>query len=244
VAIFAGSVLYALGVRGFYPQVSLILGIFVTVTIAMEFYRGAGVIAQKSGTNLLSAAVTLTRRNTRRYGGYIVHFGMVLIFIGITGAAFNSDREQEMAIGDQLELGPFQFRLRELRDSDNPNYAAQHAVLDLYKEGRLLGTMEPERRFYKASRQPTTEAAIRPRLSEDLYVIHAGMAEDEQRAVITVHRKPLVNWIWVGGFVLAMGTLLALVPSQPALRAARRPVSPPMANEQGSREREEHEVPA
>jgi cytochrome c-type biogenesis protein CcmF len=221
-ALATGAVLFALGVRGFYAQVSLMLCAFVTMTVVMEFYRGSRVISQKAGVSLPSAAVTLTLRNTRRYGGYIVHFGIVLIFVGLTGAAFNTEREQEMAIGDRLELGPYRFELQELRSADNPNYAAEHAALALYRGDQRLDVMHPERRFYKSSRQATTEAAIRPRLAEDLYVIYAGMTDNQQHAVITVHRYPLVNWIWVGGFILILGTLIALVPSQPGFSPTTR----------------------
>jgi cytochrome c-type biogenesis protein CcmF len=216
-----GAMLYALGVRSLYPLVSLILCVFVAVTVVLEFYRGARVIAQKAGSSLVSSAVTLTMRNTRRYGGYIVHFGIVLIFVGITGSAFNTEREQPMLVGDRMELGPYQFRLADLRETDNPNYIAEHAVVEVYRGDELLDVMHPEKRFYKASRQPTTEAAIRPRMNEDLYVVYAGISENQQHAVIHVRRNPLVNWIWLGGLVMALGTLIALVPSRPGFGSRR-----------------------
>ena len=241
ISLAVGGALFALGVREFYPQVSFILCAFVTITIVMEFYRGAHVIRQKTDSTLLGAAVTLTRRNTRRYGGYIVHFGIVLMFIGFTGTAFNTDKEQEMIVGDRMELGPYVLHLRELRERDNPNYGAQHVVLELYRGEKSLGLLQPERRFYKASRQPTTEVAIRPRLSEDLYVVFSGMAEDNQHAVISVHRNPLVNWVWLGGFVVVLGTLIALVPSRP--RAGTRPLPPREAPASEERKgKEENEV--
>jgi len=227
-SLAVGGVLFALGVRQFYPQVSLILCVFVTITIVMEFYRGARVIARKSGHSLVGSAVTLTRRNTRRYGGYIIHFGMVLIFVGITGSAFNVDGEQEMLTGDRMPLGPYTLQLRELTGEDNPNYAAQHAVLDVYRGEQMVSTLRPERRFYKASRQPTTEVAIRMRMNEDLYVVFSGLTPQEegqtQRAVISAHLNPLVNWIWLGGLVLVLGTLIALLPSQPSAGSVARSV--------------------
>jgi cytochrome c-type biogenesis protein CcmF len=105
--------------------------------------------------------------------------------------------------------------------------------------------MHPERRFYKASRQPSTEAAIRPRINEDIYVVFAGMDEDQRHAVINVHINPLVNWIWVGGFIVIMGTLIALVPSKPGLRAGRRKRKAAASPEEtGMKETERDEVPA
>ncbi|MCH8266976.1 MAG: heme lyase CcmF/NrfE family subunit [Acidobacteria bacterium] len=242
IALAFGVALFALGVRGFYPQVSFILCAFVSLTIWMEFYRGARVIRGKTGGSLLGAAVTLTRRNTRRYGGYVVHFGMVLIFVGITGAAFNDQHEQEMVVGDQMDLGPYTLRMAELRETDNPNYSSQIASMELYRGDRLLGEMEPERRFYKASRQATTEVAIRPRLNEDLYIVYSGMTE-QNRAVISAHINPLVNWIWIGTLVLVFGTLVCLFPSQPgAGKTQRVPGASRAAAEGPEKIKEEDEV--
>ena len=244
ISLALGGILFVFGVREFYPEVSFILCAFVTVTVVMEFYRGARVIGQKTGQSLLGAAVTLTRRNTRRYGGYIVHVGIVLVFIGITGTAFNQEHEQEMVAGDRMQLGPYTLRLRELTGTDNPNYASQHAELELYRGEKSLGLLRPERRFYKASRQPTTEVAIRPRLNEDIYVVFSGMTpkseQQQERAVISAHLNPLVNWIWIGGFVLVLGTLIALVPSQPGAGAVSRFVpATPVATETKWKETDE-----
>jgi len=245
VALGVGAMLFALGVREFYPQMSFILCAFVGLTVVLEFYRGAHVIAQKSGASLVSSAVTLTRRNTRRYGGYIVHFGIVLMFIGFTGTAFNTEREQALLVGERMELAPYSFRLAELTEADNPNFAAEHAVVELYRGGRQIDVMYPERRFYKASRQPSTEAAIRARMNEDIYVVFAGMEEDQQRAVINVHINPLVNWIWLGCLVVVLGTAIALVPSKSGLDAGRRKKpATAAAAEPTVKETEHDEVPA
>jgi cytochrome c-type biogenesis protein CcmF len=233
ISLALGGVLFAVGVRTFYPQVSFILCAFVAITIFVEFYRGAKVIAQKSGQSLLGAALALTQRNTRRYGGYIVHFGIVLMFIGFTGTAFNVEHEQEMGIGDQMALGPYTLQMRDLTESDNPNYAAQKAQLVLARGGKQLGILEPERRMYKASRQPTTEVAIRPRLTEDVYVVYEGMSDDQKHAVISAHLNPLVNWIWVGGAILVFGTIVALFPSRPG--AGSKPTPAPADQRQESR---------
>jgi cytochrome c-type biogenesis protein CcmF len=244
VALASGVMFFALGVRSFYPQVSLMLCVFVALTIILEFYRGSYVIAQKSGVSLPVAAVTLTRRNTRRYGGYIVHFGIVLMFIGFTGTAFNTEREQGMQVGDQLDLGAYSFRLAALNETDNPNFAAQHALMEVYRDGRQIDVMRPERRFYKASRQPSTEAAIRARMNEDIYVVFAGMEEDDVHAVINVHINPLVNWIWLGCLIVVFGTAIALMPSDPGLHAARRRNVARKAEPASVKEAERDEVPA
>ncbi|MSO20080.1 MAG: heme lyase CcmF/NrfE family subunit [Acidobacteria bacterium] len=226
-----GAALFVAGVREFYPLVSFILCAFVTVTIIMEFARGSMVIGEKSGVSTMQAAYILTMRNTRRYGGYIVHFGMVLIFLGITGTAFDTEKEQELGVGERLALGPYEFELKQVVESDNANYASQHVELAMWRGGVVVDTLRPERRFYKTSRQATTEAAIRPRMNEDLYVIFSGMNDTNQKAVVAVHRNPLVNWIWLGGLILIFGTVVCLVPSKPGLVAVQRKPTDPEAGE-------------
>src|SRR5258707_14059183 len=102
--LLAGIVVFALGVREFFSLVCLMLCVFVTTTIGMEFFRGARVIRSRSGASLLASAVELTMRNTRRYGGYIVHMGMVLIFVGLAGAAVNRDVQKDMQPGSTLQI--------------------------------------------------------------------------------------------------------------------------------------------
>jgi len=200
------------------------LCLFVAWTIFAEFYRGSRAIAARNGTGLLRSAVELTHRNTRRYGGYIVHFGIVLMFVGFSGAAVNSDTTQEVRIGDHIRLGSYDLTVGDVREGENPNYTWHTARIDVTKNGRSLGSLTPERRFYKASQQGTSEVAIRRRLNEDLYLNFAGMSDDNQRAVIQAFVFPLVSWIWIGYWVLVGGTLICLVPSKARPRYARTQV--------------------
>ena len=209
-----GVVLVAAGMRHFYATVCLILCAFVAITIMSEFYRGSRVIQQKQGLWLGRAMVELTHRNTRRYGGYLVHMAVVLMFVGFSGAAFNRDGQMEMEKGDVLKLGSYEFHLMELSGDNNANYASEAAVIGVYRDGELLDTMRPERRLYHASGQGVGEVDIRASLNQDLYVVYAGMATEGQSPVIQVYINPLVNWIWIGAFVLVFGTLVALIPSK------------------------------
>ena len=113
--ILAGVIAFIFGFRDLYALMCLILSVFVTLTIASEFFRGARVISARDGTNLLTSVGELTMRNTRRYGGYIVHFGMVLVFIGIAGTPFNRDIQKDLGIGDTLKIGPVHHPLPEFR---------------------------------------------------------------------------------------------------------------------------------
>jgi cytochrome c-type biogenesis protein CcmF len=223
-ALALAGALLAAGVRHFYALVSFGLCGFVAWTIFVEFYRGARAIRAKSGGNLLAAAVELAHRNTRRYGGYIVHLGIVLMFVGFTGSAFNQDATAEVRIGDRFTLGSYQLVVANISSGENENYAWSRALIQASKGASYVGTLEPERRLYKASDQGTSEVAIRRRLNEDLYLNFAGFSSDTQRAVIQAFVFPLVSWIWIGFWVLIGGTLVCLAPSKVRLEYPRTQV--------------------
>ena len=147
--------------RHFYALISFGFCLFVALTILMEFYKGAKSIAAKNDMNLLRATVELTHRNTRRYGGYLVHMGIVLAFIGFTGHAFNQSEVKELNTGDSMKVGTYELRMVNLAQGEEANYQWHRATMAVTKNGEMLGTLEPEKRFYKASRQGTSEVGIR-----------------------------------------------------------------------------------
>jgi len=216
--------LMAAGMRQFYPLISFGFCLFVALTVKIEFYKGARSIAAKNNMNLLRATVELTHRNTRRYGGYLVHMGIVLIFVGLTGHAFNQSEVKELNTGDSMRVGAYELKMVDLKQGENENYSWSRAIMQVSKNGAPLGTLEPEKRFYLASKQGTSEVGIRPRLNEDLYLNFGGMSDDNQRAVIQAYVFPLVSWIWIGGLVLIGGTLVCLVPSKIKMQYARTEV--------------------
>ncbi len=222
VALAAG--LFAAGMRQYYALVSFGFCLFVALTVLLEFYKGGSSIAAKNHISLPHALVELTHRNTRRYGGYLVHMGIVLIFIGITGHAFNVSEVKELNQGDSMRVGAYTLKMLVLQQGENANYAWDRAAMEVSKNGEVLGTLEPEKRLYKASRQGTSEVGIRMRPNEDLYLNFGGMSDDNKRAVIQAYVFPLVSWIWIGGLVMIGGTLICLVPSKVKLQYARTEV--------------------
>jgi cytochrome c-type biogenesis protein CcmF len=213
-----------LGVRHFYALVSFGLCVFVAWTIAQEYFKGSRAIHTRMGVNWLSAAIELTHRNTRRYGGYIVHMGVVFMFIGFTGAAFNKDTTEEVAVGDRIQLAAYELKVTSLDSGDTSNYSWSTAEVEVYKGGSQIDTLFPEKRFYKTSRQGASEVAIRRRLNEDLYLNFAGMSEDNVHAVIQAYIFPLVSWIWLGFWVMMAGTVICLIPSKIRLQYAKTEV--------------------
>jgi cytochrome c-type biogenesis protein CcmF len=219
-----GAGLFAAGIRNLYALMSFSLSLFVLWLIAVEFWKGSRSISKRTGRNLIASAIELTHRNTRRYGGYIVHVAIVLMFIGFTGQAFNQDTTQEVKLGDHIHLGHYDLRVAAVNHGEEANYTWDRATVDVSKDGKLLGSLMPERRFYPASNQGTSEVAIRRRLNEDVYLNFAGMSEDGQRAIIQAYINPLVSWVWIGYWVLLAGTLICLVPSKVKLQYARTQV--------------------
>jgi cytochrome c-type biogenesis protein CcmF len=198
----------------FYALVAFALSAGVTTAILSEFLRGAGVIAKQTGRNLFVSTWLLTRRNTRRYGGYIIHIGVVVIVIGLAGAAFNRSAESELGVHDKLAIGPYTLECTGFTQDSNLNYSTEYALLDVYKGGTKQFQMTPEKRVYQISGQPQTMVAIHSVPEWDLYVVYEGTNPDTGQPIIKAMLNPLVSWIWAGLVVMVLGTLIALVPSQ------------------------------
>ncbi len=185
----------------------------VITAIASEFLRGAAVVRTQTGKNLFASMILLVRKNTRRYGGYIVHFGIVVMFIGIAGGAFNQSREQEMGFGDEMKMGPYRLVCQSFTQDSNPNFDTEYALLDVYKGDKKITQLAPEKRFYTASQQNSTVVANHSTLQRDLYVIYEGKNPDTDKPIIKVFLNPLMNWIWIGVGIVVIGTFVALVPN-------------------------------
>ena len=213
-ALAAGVVFFFKGFTHPYSLMAMTLATFVALTIFQEFFKGARARGASLGENFAEALVNLTLRNTRRYGGYVVHFAIVLIFVGFAGQAFNTDVQEEVGIGDTMTLNQYTLRVENLRSVDLANYNSRYAIVGLYENGEKVAVMYPEQRFYFASEQQTTEPSIRSTLKEDLYVVFAGVSRDGTRVIMQVYLNPLVMWVWIGGIVLGLGTMIAMLPNK------------------------------
>jgi len=217
VGFFADVFFFAAGYRDLSSLVCFFLCFFVFWTIVMEFYRGAKVISARTGMDLMMSAHELAMRNTRRYGGYVVHFGMVLVFIGIAGVPFNQDVQKTMNLGDSLKLGPYTLTLQTADTKIEKNYTAQRMIIEVLegKDQKQMMMLYPEKRQFQGNEQAAgTMVAIYSTLRQDLYVVYAGQDPDTNMPVIHAFLNPLVKWIWLGGVWVVMGTLLALMPNR------------------------------
>jgi len=215
IALVSGIPLYLLGVNHFYAWLSLVMSIFVGITIIREFYKGAQARSYGTGERFHEAIVNLTMRNTRRYGGYIIHFGFVLLFIGWSGQAFSEKvRLPESRIGDKFQVHQYDMRVEEMGVREGANYAAQFARVSLYEYGKKIAVMAPEWRKYGGrDQQGTTEVAILSTLKTDIYLVFQG-STDGVSGDFTIYYNPLVMWVWIGGTILGIGTVIAMLPNR------------------------------
>lgn len=230
IGIVGGLVFILLGYRDFFSDVCFTLCVFVASTIVLEFYRGAKVIRVRSGASYVTSAIELTLRNTRRYGGYIVHMGMVLVFIGLAGAAFNQNVQKEMQPGSTLKIGKYTLVLQNLDAQPEANFVGYRLIVEVFEGGKPLMMLYPERRLFDTNGETGTMVAIYSTLRSDLYVVYAGQSPETKLPVIHAYLNPLVKWIWFGGVIVVFGTIVALLSNRRevlVLAAAKQPASGP-----------------
>jgi cytochrome c-type biogenesis protein CcmF len=224
-ALLVAGALVALGVRVWSSGICFALVAFVLGTIAQEFIRGAEVRRATTGTDRLTAIVGLVGRSKRRYGGYIVHVGIAVMFLGFAGEGFKQEGEALLRPGEEIAVSHFTVRHDALRVTSDAQKQMITGHVSIFEDGEAIGTMQPAKWFFaKRENEPTTEVAIRRGFWEDLYIVLAGYDAAEQSATYAVTVNPLVNWIWFGFAILAAGTLLAMMPERAfALAGAKIP---------------------
>lgn len=203
--------------EGFYsvaPLLSSTLCVFVLATIVQEFGRGVAARMRGKGENPLLALGNLVSRSRRRYGGYIIHVGIVLMYLGFTGAGYDVEKEASLSPGETMEVGGFRIRYdRPHMELDREKRMLFTDMTVMNDDGKVLGKVSPAKFIYKREQQATTEVSIRSRPVEDLYVIMSTVDPQTERGTFQVKVRPLVAWIWVGGLVLLFGSLTAMWPS-------------------------------
>jgi len=236
----AGSVtlaaLLAAGVRDFYAITAVALAGFVTGTVAQEFYRGVRARRRMHGESVPLAFLRLIERNRRRYGGYIVHVGILIYFVAFAGMAFKVEREATLKPGESVELrSPFghtyTFTHLGVSQFESLNRIVTAGTVELRKDGKPAGIITSEKRqhvdsFKRPTFEPSTEVGIRSGLQEDVYVVLAGVVNGTEEAVYRFNLNPLVWWVWFGGAVLVFGGLVIMWPGGGPVIRTRRSVQP------------------
>jgi cytochrome c-type biogenesis protein CcmF len=228
--VFVLLIVLVAGMRDVGPLMAIGLGGFVTATVIQEFGRGASARHRQYGEPLALAALHLVARNRRRYGGYIVHTGMVLLFVAFAGMAFKTETQATLRPGESATLRSpygqvYTFTHLGISQYDALNRRVTAALVEVRRDGNLVGRLKTEKRQHvdalgRNTFEPSTEVGIRSGLREDLYVVLGGLVNGTEQAVYRFTINPLVWWVWFGGYVLVVGGLIVLWPGggPPAVR--------------------------
>ena len=221
--VLVGGAVLALGVRVWSSGLCFALSGFVAGTMGQEFWRGTRVRQRVSGSDFFTALVGLMSRNKRRYGGYVVHLGIVVVFLGFAGEGFKLDEQVLMQPGQQVEVGPYLVRHDALRNTTDAQKQMITAQLSIFEDGESVGQMFPARWYFRNFEDaPTTEVAIRRSFAQDLYLVLAAFDLQNQSVTLSVVVNPLVNWVWFGFGILALGTGFAMLPETVFSRVTAR----------------------
>ncbi len=206
--------LFVWRVREFLPLLGFTLSAFVVATILFDTTLAVRARRRIAGEGVLSALLTLARRNQRRYGGLIVHLGIVLIVLGIAGSmAYSVEREATLRLTEGLSVGRYHILFEGLRGSQQPTHFRVEGAFRVFNQRHELGVLSPALKFFPAQQSPVGRAVHRSSFTEDLYLILSGFSElDKNHATLKVLVRPLVAWIWFGGVVVVLGTLVAIWP--------------------------------
>ena len=226
-ALLVVVVLVVVGIRSWGALLGFGITAFVTFTTLLEFYRGVRARMRSTGENPFLAFVTLVGRNRRRYGGYTIHLAVVIMTIGIIGSNFfQIETQGQLRPGEQLTLGRYVVTYDSLDEFfTNDDRQVARATVSVYRDGQFVGQLHPRRDFYVESQQPMTIPGVRSTVEDDVYVLLVTWEPVAANgATFKIYVNPLINWVWAGGIVFILGTLVAAWPD-PAEARRRYPVA-------------------
>ncbi|HEY9157805.1 heme lyase CcmF/NrfE family subunit [Candidatus Binatus sp.] len=215
IGVATGIACAAAGLRQWYVLTAFSLGAFVIGTVLVEFRRGMNARRHMMAEPRAKALVNLVAKNNRRYGGYVIHVGVIVAFVGIVGSSFfRTEVKKSVHEGDSFTIGSYRLRFLGFTEVDTSHFASATARVEvLGADGREITVMKPAKLFYIRAQQPATEVAIRSTPLSDLYVVLAGIDESGQTATLEVFLTPLVFWLWAGGLLMVLGTVIVMWPN-------------------------------
>ena len=213
-ALAFGLALFVFKVKEFLPLLGFTLLAFVVLTIIYDTALALRARKRIAGEGIARGIVTLARRNQRRYGGLIVHLGVVLIILGITGSmTYSIEKEATLALKQELPIGNYRIQFEGLKGSRQPTHFRVEGTFRVFHNGNDDGLLTPALKFFPTQQSPIGRAVHQSSLSEDIYLILSGFSEiDRNQATLKALVRPLVIWMWIGGFVIAFGTLICIWP--------------------------------
>ena len=188
------------------------LTIFVTSTIVLEIVKAVQAKSSQTKSNFIIVLFYVIARNPRRYGGLLIHFGVVLMFLGFAGTFFKVERNMTLEPGVPQQIGEYSLEFKQIEEFTVGNATHRASIVEVYdKEGDFLEVLKPAKSFYPTQPQPLTEVAIRRSFLEDLYLIFSSENGEEQGSItLRVFINPLVGWAWMALPVFTLGVGLSL----------------------------------
>ncbi len=209
--IVSAIILIILGIKGILAIIGLASTIFMFATHVQEFVQGTRARMKATQENIVKAIYKLTRKNQRRYGGYIVHIGIAVIAVGVISShAYSDEVLKTVNLGESFTIGDYELTFNGLTEHTDKGNGIVVADIGTIYRGKDVGTVKPEKVFYEAWPEPSTEVAIKTNWKEDLYLVLSSW-ENREKITLQVKVNPFVSWIWVGGMIMIIGTLVALV---------------------------------
>jgi cytochrome c-type biogenesis protein CcmF len=211
--VVAAILFRALGIRSALAVLALALTVFVAATIAVDVARATRA-RLRVGERVLPAMGGLLLRHNRRYGGFVVHLGILVITLGVTGShAWSVQTETTLQRGEAAELAGYRVRFDGLTATEESNHFKVAGAFTV-SNGRALDVLRPAKKFYPQQESPIAYVDYRLGLKEDVYLVLGDFTRDGSQATVKVQVNRLVSWIWIGGLVLTLGTLLAILPER------------------------------
>jgi cytochrome c-type biogenesis protein CcmF len=212
--IVGAAVFRVLGVANALVLLCLGLVVFVTGTVVLDFYRACRA-RRRTGDRWLEASWGLLLRQNRRYGGFVVHLGILLIALGVAGSqAWSTQTEATLNRGETMDLAGYTVRFHGLRASEESNHFKVTGTFSVAQGQRLVTVLAPAKKFYPREQTPIAAVDYRLGLWEDLYLVLGEFARDGSHATIKLQVNRMVSWLWIGGLVLTLGAALAIAPER------------------------------
>lgn len=217
-ALGVGVLLIWAGVSSFYALTAYCFAWLICISVMMELHRGARALSPSA---VAAGYPKVLKRHRERYAGHLVHIGVAIAAIGITASmAHKMELEVTLKPGEVVQLGRYKMSFVDINAETLKNYERFYAKLDVFdaKSGDKIETLQPELRHYFKNNETTTEVALRTSLRDDLYTVLVGVEENGSAASFKLFVNPLQMWLWIGGVIMALGTIIIIIPA----RASRR----------------------
>lgn len=200
--IVAGAVAFALGIKKWFPLFTAMGSVFVLTTIIDEFIHSSKVFSMKQ----------LFSRMPRRYGGYVVHLGIALFFIGVAGSSYQKEYRFDLVKGEKSEVAGYEFTLNELAFGENESSKSVTAITTFTKNGKPISQLKPALFLYRNQPKPSAEVDLHMTILGDVYLALASITEDANGASFVLTINPMIEFVWLGGLIVVLGTILAIKP--------------------------------